>query len=128
MGKDKGRTKKQKPFSYKVRQGKDKGKTVKNKTLFSKRVEGKKRKKKEKKKEKKEKQNETPDDVKVNCLTQFTIKQGRIHGYLSRVRLGRGSNKSLQASKQQNPGSRIDVMDRQTDGQTDQPKDQHSVL
>jgi len=37
MGKDKGRTKKQKPFSYRVRQGKDKGKTVKNKTLLSKR-------------------------------------------------------------------------------------------
>ena len=44
------------------------------------------------------------------------------------MRLGRGSNKSLQASKQQNPRSKIDVIDRQTDGQTDQPKDQHSVL
>ena len=27
-------------------------------------------------------------------------EQGRIHGYLSRVRLGRGSIESLQASKQ----------------------------
>ena len=53
MGKDKGRTKKQKPFSYRVRQGKDKGKTVKNKTLFSKRSEGKKRKKEKKRKKKK---------------------------------------------------------------------------
>ena len=57
MGKDKGRTKKQKPFSYRVRQGKDKGKTVKNKTLFSKRVEEKKRKKKEKKRKRKKKKN-----------------------------------------------------------------------
>ena len=70
MGKDKGRTKKQKPFSYKVRQGKDKGKTVKNKTLFSKRVEGKKRKKKEKKRKKKRRK--TFCGVIVNCLTQFT--------------------------------------------------------
>ena len=73
MGKDKGRTKKQKPFSYRVRQGKDKGKTVKNKTLFSKRVEGKKRKKKEKKGEKKRKRRKTFCGVIVNCLTQFTI-------------------------------------------------------
>ena len=28
-------------------------------------------------------------------------EQGRIEGYLSRVRLGRGSNECLQASKQQ---------------------------
>ena len=42
-------------------------------------------------------------------------KQGRIHGYLSRVRLGRGSNKSLQASKQRNPRSKIDVTDGPTD-------------
>ena len=79
MGKDKGRTKKQKPFSYRVRQGKDKGKTVKNKTLFSKRSEGKKRKKekkgkKRKKKEKKGKRRKTFCGVIVNCLTQFTIK------------------------------------------------------
>ena len=51
-------------------------------------------------------------------------KQGRIHGYLSRVRLGRGSNKSLQASKQQNPRSKIDVMDQQTNGPMDQQTDQ----
>ena len=36
-------------------------------------------------------------------------KQGRIHGYLSRVRVGRGSNESLQALKQRNPRSKIDV-------------------
>ena len=49
--------------------------------------------------------------------TKEAFQQGRIHGYLSRVRLGRGSNKSLQASKQQNPQSKIDV----TNGLTDQP-------
>ena len=53
---------------------------------------------------------------KVNILQQ----QGRIHGYLSRVRLGRGSNKSLQASKQQNPRLKIDVTDQRTNGPTDQ--------
>ena len=31
-------------------------------------------------------------------------EQGCIHGYLSRVRLGRGSTESLQALKQQNTG------------------------
>ena len=41
-------------------------------------------------------------------------KQGRIHGYLSRVRLGRGSKKSLLASKPQNTRSKIDV-NRRTD-------------
>ena len=34
-------------------------------------------------------------------------EQGRIHGYLSRVRLGRGSTESLQASKQRNTQSKI---------------------
>ena len=34
-------------------------------------------------------------------------KQGRIHGYLSRVRLGGGSNESLQASKQENTQSKM---------------------
>ena len=34
-------------------------------------------------------------------------EQGRIHGYLSRVRFGRGSNESLQALKQQNTRSKI---------------------
>ena len=48
-------------------------------------------------------------------------KQGRVHGYLSRVRLGRGSNKSLQASKQQNPRSKMDVTDQWTNGPTDGP-------
>ena len=52
------------------------------------------------------------------------VKQGRIHGYISRVRLGRGSNKSLQASKQQNLQSNIDVTDRRTNGPTDQSMDQ----
>ena len=43
------------------------------------------------------------------------VQQGRIHGNLSSVRLGRGSNEFLQASKQQNPQSKIDVMDGPTD-------------
>ena len=34
-------------------------------------------------------------------------EQGRLHGYLSRVRLGRGSNESLKASKQQNTRLKI---------------------
>ena len=76
MGKDKGRTKKQKPFSYKVRQGKDKGKTVKNKTLFSKRVEGKKKKKKEKKGKKKKK--------KKNILWSYSELLNAIHKNPSR--------------------------------------------
>ena len=38
----------------------------------------------------------------VGVVEGVKSKQGRIHDYLSRVRLGRGSNKSLQASKQQN--------------------------
>ena len=64
MVEDKGRTEKQKPCSYRDRQGKDKGKTGKNKTLFSKRVEG--------KKNRKEKRRKTVCGVIVNCLTQFT--------------------------------------------------------
>ena len=53
--------------------------------------------------------------------TIVLVKQGRIHGYLSRVRLGRGSNKSLQASKQLNPRSKIDVTDQPSDRPTDGP-------
>ena len=56
------------------------------------------------------------------------LEQGRIHGYLSRVRLGRGSDESLQASKQQNTQSKLDVTDRPTDRPTDGPTDRHSVL
>ena len=44
-----------------------------------------------------------------------------IHGYMSRVQLGKGSNKSLQASKQQNTRSKIRWhrrTDQLTDGQT----------
>ena len=52
----------------------------------------------------------------MNCPN---MEQGRIHGYLSRVRLGRGSNESLQASKQQKPRSKIDVTDGPTDRRTD---------
>ena len=40
------------------------------------------------------------------CIA-ITRKQGRIHGYLSRVRVGRGGEKKQS------------VTDRQTDGQTD---------
>ena len=47
--------------------------------------------------------------------SEIRDQQGRKHGYLSRVRLGRGSNEFLQASKQQNPRSKIDVMDGPTD-------------
>ena len=53
IGKDKGRTEKQK-----------KGKTAKNKTLFSQRVKGKKKRKKN-------------CGAVVNCLTQFTMKLKR---------------------------------------------------
>ena len=52
---------------------------------------------------------------------QVEFEQGRIHGYLSRARLGRGSNEVLLASKQQNTRSKIDVTDGSTDGQTDGP-------
>ena len=45
-------------------------------------------------------------------------KQGRIHGCISCVRLGRGSKKSLLASKQQNTRLKIDV-NRPTDRPTD---------
>ena len=55
----------------------------------------------------------------VQSRYSFVLQQGGIHGYLSRVRLGRGSNKSLQALKQRNPRSKIDVTDRRTDGRTD---------
>ena len=41
------------------------------------------------------------------------LKQGRMHGYLSCVRLGRGSNESLQALKQQNTELKVDVTDGQ---------------
>ena len=44
------------------------------------------------------------------CLFVINLvvnQQGRIHGYLSRVRLGRGSTESLQASKQRNTRSKI---------------------
>ena len=37
-----------------------------------------------------------------NYISLGLHKQGRIHGYLNRVRLGRGNNESLRASKQQN--------------------------
>ena len=48
-------------------------------------------------------------------------EQGRIHGYISRVRLGRGSNESLQALKHQNTRSKLDVTDQQTNRPTNQP-------
>ena len=51
--------------------------------------------------------------------SNILLKQGRIHGYLSRVRLSRGSDESLQASKQRNTRSKI-RWHRRTDG--------HSVL
>ena len=44
------------------------------------------------------------------------------------MRLGRGSNKSLQASKQQIPQLKIDVTDQPTDRPMNRPMDQHSVL
>ena len=43
----------------------------------------------------------------LDKLAQSELKQGRIHGYLSRVWLGWGSIKSLLASKQQNTQLRI---------------------
>ena len=48
-----------------------------------------------------------------------------IHGYISRVRLGRGSNKSLQASKQRNTRSKFRC-NRPTNRPTDQPTDMAS--
>ena len=42
-----------------------------------------------------------------------------LHGYISCVRLGRGINKSLQASKQQNRQSKIDNTIGRTDGRPD---------
>lgn len=45
-------------------------------------------------------------------------QQGRKHGYISQVRLGRGSIKFIQATKQQNTKLELDVTDGQTDQQT----------
>ena len=55
-------------------------------------------------------------------------KQGRIHGYLSRLRLGRGSNKSLQALKQQSMQRKLDDTDQATDRPMDRPMNGHSDL
>ena len=52
------------------------------------------------------------------CPLFDVLKQGRIHGYLRRVRLGRGSTESLQASKQRNTQSKI-RWHRPTDRRTD---------
>ena len=46
-------------------------------------------------------------------------EQDCLHGYLSRVQFGRGSNESLQASKQQNVEGELDDMDQKTDRTTD---------
>jgi len=62
------------------------------------------------------------DDYLLKTSSTANPKQGRIHGYISRVRLGRGSKKSLLASKQQNTRSKIDV-NGPTDGPTDRPTD-----
>ena len=56
------------------------------------------------------------------CMPRrWMLQKNKAH--LSRVRLGRGRNDSLQASKQQNTRSKIDVTagrtDRRTDGLTD---------
>ena len=56
---------------------------------------------------------------KTPIIDQIRKEQGRIHGYLSRVRLGRGSIESLLASKQQNHDRELDDTDRRTDGPTD---------
>ena len=57
-------------------------------------------------------------------LREFIIKQRQIHVYISRVQLGRGSNKSLQASIQQNLQGKNKgngPTDRRTDSAADQP-------
>ena len=50
-------------------------------------------------------------------------EQGRIHGYLSRVWLGRGSDESLQALKQRNTRLKLDDTDGPTDGPTNRRTD-----
>ena len=61
-----------------------------------------------------------------DIITYVTHEQGRIHSYLSRVRLGRGSwvSASLETQTSKIRDQKLD----DTDGPTDRPTDRHSVL
>ena len=60
----------------------------------------------------------------VTCEIEHSIEQGRIHGYLSRVRVGRGSDEIDQPSswaRAVSPKPPVNAEKAKCDGRTDRP-------